>query len=121
MKTEPETLRIPNRLGDQMESFDITFTNPHNINGAKLLDEISSFIRQFVSLASPQQADVVALQVIHTHAIAARHRRDAPTLPLTPAEKRSGKDSTTGSAEPVGTKSLVYRTNQRGSARSQNP
>jgi hypothetical protein len=58
------------------------------ICGAKLLDQICRFIRRFV-LLSKEQADVIALWSVHTHAFdAAEH---TPYLDINSPEKRSGK------------------------------
>jgi hypothetical protein len=56
--------------------------------GARVLDDVAGFIRRFVSL-SPEQAFVVALWVLHTHAFDAAD--STPYLAITSAEKRSGK------------------------------
>jgi hypothetical protein len=53
-----------------------------------LLDDIVAFVRRFVVL-SEEQADAVALWVLHTHALPAADT--TPYLAITSAEKRSGK------------------------------
>jgi len=55
---------------------------------AALLDELSAFARRFVSL-SQAQADICALWIIHTHAIAAIDF--TPYLHITSPMPRSGK------------------------------
>jgi hypothetical protein len=57
-------------------------------SGAELLDEISRFIRRFVAL-SDEQADIIALWVVHTHAFDAADATGY--LSIRSAEKRSGK------------------------------
>jgi hypothetical protein len=59
-----------------------------NLSGAEILDELVGFIRRFVALSNVQVA-MVALWVVHTHAIDAADC--TPYLHLTSAEKRSGK------------------------------
>jgi hypothetical protein len=58
------------------------------LSGAEVLDGLVAFIRRFVAL-SYVQAVMVALWVVHTHAIGAADC--TPYLHLTSAEKRSGK------------------------------
>jgi hypothetical protein len=58
------------------------------LDGAKLLEELSRFIRRFVWLTD-DQATVLALWVIHTHALAAADL--TPYLSIGSAEKQSGK------------------------------
>jgi hypothetical protein len=59
-----------------------------NSNGAALLESLTAFVRRYVVL-SDEQADVIALWVVHTHAFAAADT--TPYLEVTSAEKRSGK------------------------------
>jgi hypothetical protein len=54
----------------------------------RLLDEVRRFVRRFVVL-NESQADVIALWVLHTHAIAAAET--TPYLEISSAEKESGK------------------------------
>jgi Protein of unknown function (DUF3631) len=58
------------------------------LDGTELLDELSRFIQRFVWLTDAQ-ATVLALWVIHTHALAAADL--TPYLSITSAEKQSGK------------------------------
>lgn len=58
------------------------------VDGADLLDALSCFIRRFVWLTDAQ-ATVLALWVIHTHALAAADL--TPYLSIASAEKQSGK------------------------------
>lgn len=58
------------------------------LDGAELLEELSRFIRRFVWLTETQ-AIVLALWVIHTHALAAADL--TPYLSIASAEKQSGK------------------------------
>ncbi len=57
-------------------------------DGAELLDQTVAFIRRFVVLSSAQ-ADVMALCILHSHAVAAADT--TPYLHLTSVEKQSGK------------------------------
>jgi uncharacterized protein DUF3631 len=59
-----------------------------NLSGAEILEELVAFIRRFVAL-SDEQVVMVALWVIHTHAIDAADC--TPYLHIKSAEKRSGK------------------------------
>src|SRR5919199_5450082 len=75
---------------DFRERADIEHTNGRtpNLCGAEVLNKLVTFIRRFVAL-SDEQAVLVALWVIHTHAI---HAADCtPYLHIKSAEKRSGK------------------------------
>ena len=58
------------------------------LDGKQLLDELFFFIRRFV-LVTDAQATVLALWVIHTHALAAADL--TPYLSIASAEKQSGK------------------------------
>jgi len=62
--------------------------NPRSVMGERLLDDISAYIRRFVSL-SESQARVAAVWVVHTHALDAAD--STPYLAITSAEKQSGK------------------------------
>lgn len=57
-------------------------------NGARVLEETVAFVRRFVGLTAAQ-ATVVALWVVHTHALDAAET--TPYLAVTSAEKQSGK------------------------------
>jgi len=57
--------------------------------GAKLLDDLVRIVSRFVAMPEPAYADVVALWILHTHAIAAAE--STPRLSVQSAEKRSGK------------------------------
>lgn len=57
-------------------------------DGAALLDDVAVYIRRFVVL-TPQQADAVALWIMHTHCVAIAEA--TPYLSITSPEKRSGK------------------------------
>jgi hypothetical protein len=59
-----------------------------SIDGAGLLDDVLGFVRRFVVMTL-EQAVVVALWVVHTHAIDAADV--TPYLAILSAEKRSGK------------------------------
>ncbi len=58
------------------------------IDGAEMLDSLSTFVRRYVAM-SPSQAAVVALWTVHAHAIDVAET--TPYLAVTSAEKRSGK------------------------------
>ena len=58
------------------------------VDGAALLNDIEAYIRQFVVLTS-EQADVLAVYVLHTHVIDAG--RFTPYIQVWSAVKRSGK------------------------------
>jgi hypothetical protein len=62
--------------------------NAPNLSGAAVLGGLVAFIRRFVAL-SAEQADMVSLWVVHTHAIDAADC--TPYLHIKSAEKRSGK------------------------------
>jgi len=55
---------------------------------AELLDKVATFLKRFVIL-SPSQADILALFVVHTHAISAADT--TPYISVTSSEKQSGK------------------------------
>jgi hypothetical protein len=55
---------------------------------SEVLDSVARFLRRFVVL-SPEQADAIALWVVHTHCFEAADT--TPYLYITSAEKRSGK------------------------------
>ena len=57
-------------------------------NGAGLLTDLAAFVRRFV-VVSQAQAAVIALWIVHTHALDAAE--ETPYLGVTSAEKRSGK------------------------------
>src|SRR5438477_12477605 len=57
--------------------------------GARLLDDLRSFLCRFVAFPEPEQADAVALWIAHSHAIDAFDC--TPRLSIQSAEKRSGK------------------------------
>ena len=59
-----------------------------DVEAATLLDEVSAFIRRFVSLVNAE-ALVLALWIVHTHTVAAAEC--TPYLSITSAEKQSGK------------------------------
>jgi hypothetical protein len=59
-----------------------------NSNGAALLEALAAFVRRYVVL-SDEQAAIIALWVIHTHAFDAADA--TPYLNVFSAEKRSGK------------------------------
>jgi len=64
------------------------YQRPAPEDGASVLDDLAAFIRRYVVLA-PEQADAIALWLVHTHAIEAAAA--TPYLAITSAEKRSGK------------------------------
>jgi hypothetical protein len=59
------------------------------IDGARLLDDLRSFVCRFVAFPEPEQADAVALWIAHSHAVDAFDC--TPRLSIQSAEKRSGK------------------------------
>jgi hypothetical protein len=59
-----------------------------NSNGAALLEGLAAFVQRYVVL-SDEQADIIALWVVHTHALDAADC--TPYLSITSAEPRSGK------------------------------
>lgn len=61
---------------------------PERVDGSKLLDDISTYIRRFVSL-SDTQARVAVAWIVHTHTFDAAD--STPYLAVTSAEKQSGK------------------------------
>jgi hypothetical protein len=58
-------------------------------SGKRLLDEIHAFLCQYVAFPEPEQADAVALWIMHTHAFNAAEA--TPRLSIQSAEKQSGK------------------------------
>jgi hypothetical protein len=78
-KETAERLQVFARSDDELE---------RGFDGAELLKELSYFIRRFVWLTDAQ-ATVLALWVIHTHALAAADL--TPYLSIASAEKQSGK------------------------------
>jgi len=67
---------------------DPTTTDVHN-TGARLLDDLRTFMCRFVAFPLPEQADAVALWVMHTHAFESAEA--TPRLSIQSAEKQSGK------------------------------
>ena len=65
---------------------------------AELLDKVAAVFKRFVVL-SAEQADVLALWVVHTHAFDAAET--TPYIHVTSAEKRSGKTRLQDVAEPL--------------------
>jgi hypothetical protein len=63
-------------------------TPAESVDGAKLLDEIAEFLRRFV-VVTKEQAAVLAVYVLHTHAIEAAET--TPYLAVTSAAMQSGK------------------------------
>ena len=57
--------------------------------GARILDDIRTFLCRFVAFPEPEQADAVTLWVMHTHAFEAAEA--TPRLSIQSAEKQSGK------------------------------
>ena len=57
--------------------------------GARLLDDLRTFLCRFVAFPEPEQADAVTLWIAHSHAIDAFDC--TPRLSIQSAEKRSGK------------------------------
>lgn len=78
------------RAGEQAEQEAGTGAEgpPPPPGGAELLEELAGFIRRYVAL-SEDQAFVIALWIVHTHALAAADT--TPYLNIKSAEKRSGK------------------------------
>ena len=60
----------------------------HGPNGSALLEKLAAFVRRYVVL-SDEQATIIALWVVHTHAFDAADA--TPYLNVFSAEKRSGK------------------------------
>ena len=58
-------------------------------DGAQLLDDLRGFTCRFVAFPEPEQANAVALWVMHTHAFEAAEA--TPRLSIQSAEKQSGK------------------------------
>jgi hypothetical protein len=81
--------KIPNAKDLDFGGPTITASPP--IDGAQLLSDLSDFMRRFIVL-SREQADVLALWVAHTWAIAAAST--TPYICVVSAEKRSGKTKT---------------------------
>jgi hypothetical protein len=84
-----DLLRQRKETADRLQAFarsDDDFER--GFDGAQLLDELCCFIRRFVWLTDAQ-ATVLALWVIHTHALAAADL--TPYLSIASAEKQSGK------------------------------
>lgn len=61
------------------------------VDGAELLDELVAFVCRYVVL-TPAQVSVLALWIVHTHAIDAADT--TPYVSITSAEKESGKTQT---------------------------
>jgi len=57
-----------------------------------ILDRIHDHITRYVAFSAPEQADVLSLFVLHTHAF--QYARTTPYLYVTSAEKQSGKTRT---------------------------
>jgi hypothetical protein len=82
------TQTTPGPTDDEDEAVD-RFDDMPDESGYQLLDDLGGFLRRFVAFANRQQADAVALFVIHTHAIDAAD--STPRLSVQSPEKRSGK------------------------------
>jgi uncharacterized protein DUF3631 len=81
------TASQPRFQNGECESLNLTETQSARAEH-QILDEIVTFVLRFVSL-SHVQASVIALWVIHTHALEAAYT--TPYLSVTSAEKQSGK------------------------------
>ena len=57
--------------------------------GAAILDDLRTFLCRFVAFPEPEQANAVALWIVHSHAFDAAET--TPRLSIQSAEKRSGK------------------------------
>jgi hypothetical protein len=57
--------------------------------GARLVNDLRTFLCRFVAFTEPEQADAIALWIAHTHAVDAFDC--TPRLSIQSAEKRSGK------------------------------
>jgi 5S rRNA maturation endonuclease (ribonuclease M5) len=80
--------------------------NPKSVVGERLLDDISAYIRRFVSL-SESQVRVAAVWVVHTHTFDAAD--STPYLAITSAEKQSGKTRLLEVLQTLVANPLVYR------------
>jgi Zn ribbon nucleic-acid-binding protein len=76
-------------IGDFKAAMDSTNgRTPERLGGAAVLGAITAFIRRYMALNN-EQADLVALWVVHTHAFDAADV--TPYLDIKSVEKRSGK------------------------------
>lgn len=81
-------LAVDERLAGLWTTFRFRHQFYGSESGVEILDKTAGFSRRFVAM-SPRQADVVAMWVIHTHALDAADVTGY--LSITSAEKRSGK------------------------------
>lgn len=89
-KTTPlaDVLRQQKETTERLQALARNDELERGLDGAELLEELCCFIRRFVWLTDAQ-ATVLALWVIHTHALAAADL--TPYLSIASAEKQSGK------------------------------
>jgi hypothetical protein len=64
---------------------------PNEVDGATLLNDVVSLVRRYIVLQSQEQADAIALWILHTFAFTAWHI--SPILSITGPEKRCGKST----------------------------
>jgi hypothetical protein len=83
--------RIPGAMLQELGlSEESLSSNGHapQLSGSELLRRLAAYVRRYVVLTD-EQADLVALWIVHTHALDAAHT--TPYLEVVSAEKRSGK------------------------------
>src|SRR4029450_5749141 len=61
----PQEFNNNNSPEEELDSFDDVRDEP----GHRVLDDLVGFVRRFVAFTNPQQADAVALFVVHTYAV----------------------------------------------------
>jgi hypothetical protein len=81
----PQEFNNNNSPEEELDSFDDVRDEP----GHRVLDDLVGFVRRFVAFTNPQQADAVALFVVHTYAVNVAD--STPRLSVQSPEKRSGK------------------------------
>jgi hypothetical protein len=70
----------------------VTFDADEDAPAPTILDEVHALITRYVAFSEPEQADVLSLFVLHTHAF--QYARTTPYIYITSAEKQSGKTRT---------------------------
>ena len=89
LKLKPETGGYRKKKTDRTRDLLAKGIDPQRIDGVELLDEIEAFIRRFVVFISAAAPRVIALWVLHSHAIAAADA--TPYLGIISPTKRCGK------------------------------
>lgn len=110
LRENPEILVAVEALTDEQEQPEEAPPPPDPAEvGAKILEDLAAFISRFVYL-TVNQAIVLGLWVLHTHALAAAMHN--PIMHIFSPEKESGKTRPTGSCRTSHPQKLAGRSRQ---------